>query len=124
MALPNLLALPAYRTTGFGLAVTNKGGSKGDQSQRRMAALIKKARKRESEKERKREREKERKREREKERKREQRESGKERTERKREQRAKERKRPIQGASGSNREAESTDVPERGALPRSSNEAG
>jgi hypothetical protein len=122
MALPNLLALPAYRTTGFGLAVTNKGGSKGDQSQRRMAALIKKARK--SEKARKRESEKERKRESEKARKREQRESGKERTERKREQRAKERKRPIQGASGSNREAESTDVPERGALPRSSNEAG
>ena len=28
------------------------------------------------------------------------------------------------GASGSNREAESTDAPERGALPRSSNEAG
>jgi hypothetical protein len=28
------------------------------------------------------------------------------------------------GASGANREAESTDAPERGALPRSSNEAG
>src|SRR3979411_2064111 len=28
------------------------------------------------------------------------------------------------GASGSNREAESTDAPERGGLPRSSNEAG
>src|SRR5260370_16115131 len=28
------------------------------------------------------------------------------------------------GASGSNREAETTDAPERGALPRSSNEAG
>ena len=28
------------------------------------------------------------------------------------------------GASGSNREAESTDVPERGAPPRSSDEAG
>jgi hypothetical protein len=33
-------------------------------------------------------------------------------------------KRPIQGASGSNREAESTDAPERGGLPRSSGEAG
>jgi hypothetical protein len=33
-------------------------------------------------------------------------------------------KRPIQGASGSNREAESTDAPERGGLPRSSDEAG
>ncbi len=31
---------------------------------------------------------------------------------------------PIQGASGSNREAESTDAPERGGLPRSSDEAG
>jgi hypothetical protein len=29
-----------------------------------------------------------------------------------------------QGASGSNREAESTDAPERGGLPRSSDEAG
>ena len=28
------------------------------------------------------------------------------------------------GASGSNREAESTDAPERGGLPRSSDEAG
>jgi hypothetical protein len=28
------------------------------------------------------------------------------------------------GASGSNRKAESTDAPERGGLPRSSNEAG
>ena len=28
------------------------------------------------------------------------------------------------GTSGSNREAESTDAPERGGLPRSSNEAG
>jgi hypothetical protein len=28
------------------------------------------------------------------------------------------------GASGANREAESTDAPERGALPRSSDEAG
>ena len=28
------------------------------------------------------------------------------------------------GASGSNREAESTDTPERGGLPRSSDEAG
>jgi hypothetical protein len=33
-------------------------------------------------------------------------------------------KRTIQGASGSNREAESTDAPERGGLPRSSDEAG
>src|SRR5271170_5316167 len=33
-------------------------------------------------------------------------------------------KSPIQGASGSNREAESTDAPERGGLPRSSDEAG
>src|SRR6266852_5345107 len=33
-------------------------------------------------------------------------------------------KSPIQGASGSNREAESTDAPERGGLPRSSVEAG
>ena len=33
-------------------------------------------------------------------------------------------KSPIQGASGSNREAESTDAPERGGLPRSSAEAG
>src|SRR5215475_412842 len=33
-------------------------------------------------------------------------------------------RKPIQGAGGSNREAESTDAPERGALPRSSNEAG
>jgi hypothetical protein len=80
MALPNLLALPAYRTTGFGLAVTNKGGSKGDQSQRRMAALIKKARK--SEKARKRESEKARKR-----------ESEKERTERKRERENREKER-------------------------------
>jgi hypothetical protein len=31
---------------------------------------------------------------------------------------------PIQGASGSNREAESTDAPERGGLPCSSDEAG
>jgi hypothetical protein len=31
---------------------------------------------------------------------------------------------PIQGASGSNREAESTDAPVRGGLPRSSVEAG
>src|SRR5260370_6101737 len=31
---------------------------------------------------------------------------------------------PIQGTSGSNREAESTDAPARGALPRSSDEAG
>jgi hypothetical protein len=31
---------------------------------------------------------------------------------------------PIQGTSGSNREAESTDAPVRGALPRSSDEAG
>ena len=31
-------------------------------------------------------------------------------------------KSPIQGASGSNREAESTDAPERGGLPRSSDE--
>ena len=31
---------------------------------------------------------------------------------------------PIQGASGSNREAESTDAPERGGLPCSSAEAG
>ena len=29
-----------------------------------------------------------------------------------------------EGASGSNREAESTDAPERGGLPRSSDEAG
>jgi hypothetical protein len=29
-----------------------------------------------------------------------------------------------QGTSGSNREAESTDAPERGGLPRSSDEAG
>ena len=33
-------------------------------------------------------------------------------------------KSPIQGASGANREAESTDAPERGGLPRSSVEAG
>jgi len=33
-------------------------------------------------------------------------------------------KSPIQGASGSNREAESTDAPERGGLPCSSDEAG
>ena len=33
-------------------------------------------------------------------------------------------KSPIQGASGSNREAESTNAPERGGLPRSSVEAG
>ena len=33
-------------------------------------------------------------------------------------------KSPIQGTSGSNREAESTDAPERGGLPRSSVEAG
>jgi hypothetical protein len=33
-------------------------------------------------------------------------------------------KSPIQGTSGSNREAESTDAPERGGLPRSSDEAG
>ena len=33
-------------------------------------------------------------------------------------------KSPIQGASGSNREAESTDAPERGGLLRSSDEAG
>ena len=33
-------------------------------------------------------------------------------------------KNPIQGASGSNREAESTDAPVRGGLPRSSVEAG
>jgi hypothetical protein len=33
-------------------------------------------------------------------------------------------KSPIQGASGSNREAESTNAPERGGLPRSSDEAG
>ena len=31
---------------------------------------------------------------------------------------------PIQGTSGSNREAESTDAPERGGLLRSSVEAG
>jgi len=31
---------------------------------------------------------------------------------------------PIQGASGSNREAESTDAPDRGGLLRSSDEAG
>jgi hypothetical protein len=31
---------------------------------------------------------------------------------------------PIQGTSGSNREAESTDAPERGGLPCSSDEAG
>ena len=31
---------------------------------------------------------------------------------------------PIQGTNGSNREAESTDAPERGGLPRSSVEAG
>ncbi len=30
----------------------------------------------------------------------------------------------LKGASGSNREAESTDAPERGGLPRSSDEAG
>ena len=33
-------------------------------------------------------------------------------------------KSPIQGASGSNREAASTDAPERGGLPCSSDEAG
>ena len=33
-------------------------------------------------------------------------------------------KSPIQGTNGSNREAESTDAPERGGLPRSSVEAG
>jgi hypothetical protein len=33
-------------------------------------------------------------------------------------------KEPIQGTSGSNREAESTDAPVRGAPPRSSDEAG
>ena len=33
-------------------------------------------------------------------------------------------KSPIQGASGSNREAESTDAPARGGLLRSSDEAG
>ena len=33
-------------------------------------------------------------------------------------------KSPIQGTSGANREAESTDAPARGGLPRSSDEAG